>query len=213
MSAMSLESQMKSWGPASALSMLIAMAMAACSSAPPPAPAPPPMPPAPGVDVREAQAVLASASGSLVSGKIVLTPVAGGVRLLGEVGGLPKSGRAGFHVHERGDCSSVDAGSAGGHFNPTGQPHGNAKTGPHHAGDLDNLIADLDGVARVDVVLRDVSLGGPPNTDIAGRALVVHAAPDDYRSQPAGNSGARVACGVIRITRQQPLPTAAPATR
>jgi Cu-Zn family superoxide dismutase len=196
---------MKSWGLASALSVLIALSLAACGSAPPPAPAPPPVPSVPRADVQEAQAVLASASGSLVSGKVVLTPVTGGVRLVGEVGGLPKSGRAGFHVHERGDCSSADGSSAGAHFNPTGQPHGNAKTGAHHAGDLDNLIADLEGVARVDVVLRDVSLGGAANSDIAGRALVVHAAPDDYRTQPAGNSGARVACGVIRITRQQPL--------
>lgn len=204
---------MKSWGRATALSVLVVSALAACSSSPPPAPPPPPPTPAPVANVQEAQAVLASASGSLVSGKLVLTPVSGGVRLVGEVGGLPDSGRAGFHVHERGDCSSADGSSAGAHFNPTGQPHGNAKTGAHHAGDLDNLIADLEGVARVDVVLRDVTLGGTPSTDIVGRALLVHAAPDDYRTQPAGNAGARVACGVIRITRQQPpapRPTSAP---
>ncbi len=104
-------------------------------------------------------------------------------------------------MHEKGDCSAVDASSAGGHFNPAAQPHGRAGGGAHHAGDMDNLQANAEGVVHVDVRLRGVTLGGGAANDIAGRALVVHANADDYHSQPAGNAGARVACGVIRVTR------------
>jgi len=109
--------------------------------------------------------------------------------------------QAGFHIHERGDCSAVDASSAGNHFNPSGAAHGRAGTGKHHLGDMDNLRADAQGRANVDIHLKGVTLGGGAATDIAGRALVVHANADDYRSQPAGNAGVRIACGVIRVVR------------
>ena len=74
-------------------------------------------------------------------------------------------------------------------------------SGAHHAGDMDNIVANAEGVVNVDVHVNGVTLGGGAANDIAGRALVVHAAPDDYTSQPAGNAGARVACGVIRATQ------------
>ena len=173
--------------------------LAACASTPPPAPVQAVV--APAGSAREAVANLAAASGSLVSGRLVLVPMGDGVHLTGEIGGLPPGSSHGFHIHEKGDCSAVDASSAGGHFNPGAQPHGRAGHGAHHAGDADNLVADANGVARVDVHVAGVSLGtGAPN-DIAGRAIVVHAAPDDYSSQPAGNAGARIACGVIRAVR------------
>ena len=143
---------------------------------------------------------LASASGSLVSGRLVLVPMGNGVHLSGEVGGLQPGSSHGFHIHEKGDCSAVDASSAGGHFNPGAQPHGRAGHGAHHAGDADNLVADASGVARVDTHIDGVTLGGGSANDIAGRAIVVHAAADDYSSQPAGPAGARVACGVIRVS-------------
>ena len=117
----------------------------------------------------------------------------------GTVGGFAANCQHGIHVHEKGDCSAVDASSAGGHFNPAATVHGRAGSGAHHAGDMDNLTADSQGVARVDIHLQGVTLGGGAANDIAGRALVVHLAPDDYRSQPAGNSGARVACGIITV--------------
>ncbi|MCR6495203.1 superoxide dismutase family protein [Thermomonas sp. S9] len=173
--------------------------LAACASAPPPAPVPAPAVP-PG-SAREAVANLAAASGSLVSGRLVLVPMGDGVHLTGEIGGLQPGSQHGFHIHEKGDCSAADASSAGGHFNPGAQPHGRAGHGAHHAGDADNLVADANGVARVDVHVSGVSLGTGTANDITGRAIVVHAAPDDYRSQPAGNAGARIACGVIRVTR------------
>ena len=80
-------------------------------------------------------------------------------------------------------------------------PHGKAEAGAHHAGDIDNIVADASGVAHVNAHVRGVSLGGGAANDIAGRAVVVHAAPDDYASQPAGNAGARMACGVITATQ------------
>lgn len=174
------------------------LALAACSSAPvkPPQAPTPSVPPAP--HVGKAAAALAPASGSLVSGRVVFVPVTDGVHLTGTVGGLTPGGHFGFHVHEKGDCSAVDASSAGGHFNPTGAPHGRAEAGPHHAGDMDNLMAGPDGTANVDVHLIGTTLGGSAATNIVGRALIVHGGTDDYTSQPAGNAGARVACGVIK---------------
>ena len=183
-----------------ALGALALLALTACSSAPPPPPPPPPTPVLPS-SVRQAEAALASASSSLVSGRLVLLPVAQGVRLTGTVGGLRPGGNFGFHVHERGDCSAVDASSAGAHFNPTAAAHGRAGAGAHHLGDMDNLVADGEGVVHIDRVLGGVSLGTGAANDILGRALIVHADPDDYRSQPSGNTGARLACGVIRASR------------
>lgn len=176
------------------------LVLVACSSTPPATPAPPPFADAVST-AQQAEANLAPASASLVSGRLALVPEAGGVHITGVIGGLQRGQLAAFHVHENGDCSAVDAGSAGGHFNPASMPHGRAGTRAHHAGDMDNLQADAEGVANVDVHLRGVTLGGGAANDVGGRALVVHAAADDYHSQPAGNAGARVACGVIRITR------------
>lgn len=150
---------------------------------------------------KQAVANLASASGSLVSGKVTLAPMADGVHLTGIVGGLPANSTHGFHIHEKGDCSAADASSAGPHFNPSAAPHGKAESGAHHAGDMDNVVANAEGVVKLDIHVSGVTLGGGAANDIAGRALVVHAAPDDYTSQPAGNAGARVACGVITITQ------------
>jgi superoxide dismutase, Cu-Zn family len=127
-------------------------------------------------------------------------PMADGVHLSGEIGGLGAGVTHAIHVHEKGDCSAVDASSAGGHFNPAGSAHGRAGTATHHAGDMDNIVADSSGVAKIDIHLAGVTLGGGAANDIAGKAVVVHAAPDDYASQPAGNAGARVACGVITPT-------------
>ena len=189
--------------PRVALIAAVTVTLAACASAPRQTATP--ESPAPATHTastaKQAVANLASASGSLVSGRLTLVPMGDGVHLTGEVGGLQPGSSHGFHIHEKGDCSAVDASSAGGHFNPAAQPHGRAGHGAHHAGDSDNLVADANGVARVDAHVSGVSLGGGAANDIAGRAIIVHAAPDDYSSQPSGNAGARVACGVIRVTR------------
>ena len=124
--------------------------------------------------------------------------MANGVHLTGEIGGLAPNSTHAIHIHEKGDCSAADATSAGGHFNPAQQPHGRVGAGPHHGGDMDNIVADANGVAHVDVHALGVSLGGGAG-NIGGRAVVVHGAPDDYATQPAGNAGPRGACGVVTL--------------
>ena len=137
-----------------------------------------------------AHADLAPTSGSSVSGSVVVTTIPTGVHLVVKASGLTP-GVHGFHVHEVGDCSAPDASSAKGHFNPGAKPHG------MHAGDLSDLTADATGAAKLSVDMRGLELGDGP-TGILGRAFVIHADPDDHKSQPAGNSGKRVACGVIK---------------
>lgn len=181
-----------------ALASFTVVALAACSSTPSTSPS---APPAATSTAQQADAVLASASGSRVSGRLSLVPMGDGVHIRGEVGGLVPNGQFGFHVHDKGDCSAVDATSAGGHFNPAASAHGRAGGHAHHAGDMDNIVSDGAGLARVDVHLQGVTLGGGAANDIAGRAVIVHADPDDYHSQPTGNAGARVACGVIKVVR------------
>jgi Cu-Zn family superoxide dismutase len=178
-----------------ALTVLATSLLSACATAPAPPRMSDPLPPA--TPVAAARAVLAPASGSLVSGTVELRSMADGVHIRGELGGFTPGSSHGFHVHERGDCSAADASSAGDHFNPTGAAHGRAGAGVHHLGDMDNLVANAEGIARVDMHVRDVTLGTRRANDILNRALVVHARADDYRSQPSGNAGARVACGVI----------------
>lgn len=172
--------------------------LAACSTTPMPAPQ---AKATAASSAQEAVANLASASGSLVSGKLTLVPMGEGVHISGDIGGLKPGDVRGFHIHEKGDCSAADASTAGGHFNPAAQAHGRSGHGAHHAGDTDNIVADAKGVARIDAHVSGVTLGGGAANDIAGRAVIVHAQADDYTSQPTGNAGARVACGVIRITR------------
>jgi Cu-Zn family superoxide dismutase len=116
-------------------------------------------------------------------------------QIVGRISGLAPNQIYGFHVHEKGDCSSGDGMSAGGHFNPTGKPHG-PPDGEHHAGDLPSLKADASGIAIVDVRVSGSVLGSGAS-DFYGKAVVVHALPDDYTTQPSGNSGPRIACGVI----------------
>jgi Cu-Zn family superoxide dismutase len=140
---------------------------------------------------------LAPASGSLVSGKLTLVPMGDGVHVTGDIGGLAPNSTHGFHIHETGDCSAADASSAGGHLNPGGDPHGRASAPHHHLGDNDNLVADANGVAHADAHFAGAVLGGGGPDDIIGKAVIVHASPDDYASQPSGNAGARIACGVI----------------
>jgi Cu-Zn family superoxide dismutase len=142
-----------------------------------------------------ATAKLAPTAGNAAAGTVTFTPNGDRVRVVAQVSGLT-SGAHGFHVHEKGDCSAPDATSAGGHFNPGGQPHGNPAAGAHHAGDMPMLVADASGNATLDVTLPTIALGSGQNS-IVGRAVVVHKDPDDFKTQPAGNSGARVACGVI----------------
>jgi Cu-Zn family superoxide dismutase len=99
-------------------------------------------------------------------------------------------------VHDKGDCSSPDAMSAGGHFKPGGGSHGGHGLGAVHAGDLPPLRADANGVARVLFETQQLAVGGGA-ADVTGRGLIVHRDPDDLKTQPTGNAGPRLACGVV----------------
>ena len=122
----------------------------------------------------------------------------GKVYVTAEVSGLAPNQEHGFHVHEKGDCSSGDGMSAGGHFNPDGKPHG-PQNAPHHAGDMPSLKADAAGNAKASFVLDDVTVAAGPKS-VVGRGLIVHKDPDDFKTQPTGNAGARLACAVIRAS-------------
>lgn len=180
---------------ATTLAVFTTLLVAGCASAPKETA---PAAPTAQSTAKQGTANLAAASGSLVSGRVALHPMADGVHLSGTIGGLQPNSVHAIHVHEKGDCSAADASSAGGHFNPTNSAHGRANTATHHAGDMDNITAGTDGTVAINIHLSGVTLGGGAPNDVANRALVVHAAADDYTSQPAGNSGARVACAVIQ---------------
>jgi len=130
------------------------------------------------------------------TGKVEFVQSGSGAHVTVDLSGLAPNSEHGLHVHERGDCSSSDGMSAGGHFNPEGVAHGSYATAPHHAGDLPNVKADAKGEAHASFETGALSVGSGPG-DVIGHAVVVHRDADDYKSQPAGNSGPRVACGVI----------------
>jgi Cu-Zn family superoxide dismutase len=149
----------------------------------------------------KAIAVLHPTVGNKVSGTVRFTEVADGVQIQAEIMGL-NPGKHGFHVHEFGDCSATDLASAGAHFNPTNKPHAGPDAPERHAGDMGNVEADASGAAKLTYVDHDISLTND-HRSVIGRSVVVHAKADDLKSQPAGDSGARIACGVIGIAKNQ----------
>jgi Cu-Zn family superoxide dismutase len=143
-----------------------------------------------------ATAQLQPTRGNHTSGEVRFVQRGERVLVSGEVRGLKPNAEHGFHVHEKGDCSSGDGMSAGGHFNPDGHRHGAHGRGEHHAGDLPSLRADAQGVARFNFESSTIAVGSGSN-DVVGRGLIVHRDPDDYTTQPTGNAGPRLACAVI----------------
>ena len=146
-----------------------------------------------------ATADLQATRGNTASGTVRFVQNGDTVKVSGEVKGLKPNAEHGFHVHEKGDCSSGDGMSTGGHFNPTGTAHGQHGHGTHHVGDLPSLMADAQGVAKFDFTTSALTLK-PGASSIMDKGLIVHRDPDDYKTQPTGNSGPRVACGVIRAS-------------
>jgi superoxide dismutase, Cu-Zn family len=142
-----------------------------------------------------AVANLEATKGNSVAGRVTFVQESDGVHVSANVSGLQPNTEHGFHVHEKGDCSSGDGMSAGGHFNPDGNPHG-PQSAAHHAGDMPSLTADSYGNATASFVLKGVTIGGG-GADLVGKGLIVHRDPDDFKTQPTGNAGARVACAVI----------------
>lgn len=149
----------------------------------------------------KAVAVLHPTAGNNVSGTVTFTEVADGVQVKAEITGLTP-GNHGFHVHEFGDCSAADASSAGAHFNPTHKPHAGPDAPERHEGDMGNVQADASGKAKLEYVDHQISLTNDQRSAI-GRSVVVHAKADDLKTQPSGDSGARVACGVIGVAKSQ----------
>jgi Cu-Zn family superoxide dismutase len=143
-----------------------------------------------------ATAQLRATTGNNASGTVRFAQQAGKVMISGQVSGLKPNAEHGFHVHEKGDCSSGDGMSTGGHFNPGGAAHGRHGAGAHHVGDLPSLKADANGVAQFRFETSSVTLGSGA-ADVIGKGLIVHRDPDDYRTQPTGNAGPRLACAVI----------------
>ncbi|MDY0038784.1 MAG: superoxide dismutase family protein [Desulforhabdus sp.] len=150
--------------------------------------------------VERAVAVLHPTEGNNVKGTVIFTKVQEGVKVVADIDGLTP-GKHGFHLHEYGDCAAPDATSAGGHFNPGNKPHGAPTSKERHAGDLGNVIANDQGKAHYEWIDPVVSLTGPHS--IIGRAVVVHADEDDLTSQPTGNAGSRLACGIIGIAKDK----------
>jgi len=147
------------------------------------------------VQAQTATAMLAPTAGNTAAGSVSFAQKGDKVTVTAKISGLSPGGH-GFHIHEKGDCSAPDAMSAGGHFNPTGKAHGNPDSPDHHAGDMPMLQADASGNASLTAELSGVSIG-TGSADIIGKSVIVHKDADDYKTQPTGNSGARLACGVI----------------
>lgn len=148
----------------------------------------------PTIPITRAVAGLNPTKGNHVQGLVNFKQVDGGVLITADVTGLTP-GKHGFHIHEFGDCSSPDGSSAGGHFNPSGKKHGGPDHAERHAGDLGNIVADEKGNAHYERVDTVIKLNGPDT--IVGHSIIIHSNPDDFKTQPTGNSGGRVACGLI----------------
>jgi superoxide dismutase, Cu-Zn family len=160
----------------------VAFALTACQSVP--------------EDNPRATAQLLPTQGNKTFGEATFEQEGSKVRLTLFVQGLKPGQQHGLHIHEVGDCGN-QAENAKGHFNPFNKPHGAPSGSEHHAGDLPALIANKQGRAKVQADIDLITVGTGPS-GIIGRSLIVHAQPDDYKSQPSGNSGDRIACGVIR---------------
>jgi Cu-Zn family superoxide dismutase len=150
--------------------------------------------------VTHAVAVLQPGKDSKVAGTVHFRQEVGAVHVTGALTGLT-AGNHGFHIHEFGDCTAADFTSAGGHFNPAGNPHGGPKDAKRHEGDMGNIEATPDGNGTIDYVDPELRFGGAQS--IVGRGVIVHANPDDFKTQPTGNAGGRVACGAIGIAKPE----------
>lgn len=144
-------------------------------------------------------ATMEPASGSQVTGEAKFTSEANGrVRFELAVENL-SPGEHAVHLHEKGDCSAEDASSAGGHWNPTMKPHGKRGDGTsYHKGDVGNMTVGNDGKGNLSLTIEGWSIGGADSTNVVGKSVIVHEKADDFTTQPTGNAGGRLSCGVIK---------------
>ncbi len=143
------------------------------------------------------QVTLTAANDSDFTGTATFTQDGTAVRVVVDLAGVDGAGNHGFHIHEHGTCEAHDAfKSAGGHWNPAGVEHACPPTEPRHAGDLGNIEVGSDGAAHMETIVEGLTIS-TGDYAVAGRALMLHAKPDDCKTQPTGDAGDRVACGVI----------------
>lgn len=153
-------------------------------------------------ETEMARASIQSASGSSLTGEATFEETAGGTKMTLVVRNAPPGTHA-IHLHQNGDCSAADASSAGGHWNPTDEPHGKRAEGEEfHRGDVANLEVGQDSTGRMEMTIENWTIGGPDKANILNKAVIIHADPDDFVSQPSGNAGARIGCGVIQKVDQ-----------
>lgn len=145
-----------------------------------------------------AAATLEPTRGNAAAGTVTFVQRGGKVIVTADIRGLKPNSEHGFHVHEKGDCSSGDGMSAGGHFNPDGVSHGHVQpSDAGHVGDMPNLKADAAGNVKTSFEAKRMTLA-EGRFSVVGKGLIVHRDPDDYKSQPVGNAGPRLACSVIK---------------
>lgn len=147
-----------------------------------------------------AVAVVHPTEGNEVTGTVTFEQSSDGVRVQATLEGL-EEGDHGFHIHQYGDCTADDGTSAGGHYNPTEEPHGAPDDEERHMGDMGNITADADGNATIDYVDPRIELNG--SNSILGRGIVIHGGQDDFSSQPSGDAGPRLGCGVIGVANTE----------
>jgi len=144
-----------------------------------------------------AKSVIESKSSSNVKGTVMFTEKDGVVSMAAEISGA-EPGTHAIHIHEKGDCSAADGTSAAGHWNPTKENHGKWGSGPCHRGDIGNIEVGADGKGKISMSTNLWCVGcNDMNKDIVGKAIIIHAKADDFTTQPTGNAGARLGCGVI----------------
>ena len=144
-----------------------------------------------------ASATLSPTTGNTAAGTVKLAEQAdGSVQVTVDLTGVPP-GVHGFHIHDKGDCGD-NGNAAGGHFNPMATAHGAPAAEPHHAGDFGNVTADASGNVRTTFTTRSVTVAAGA-TSAVGHAVILHANPDDLQTQPTGNAGGRIACGVVQL--------------
>jgi len=147
-------------------------------------------------DVKRATAYINPKSGSETFGSAIFINEGESITLQVSIESAPPGVHA-CHIHQVGDCSAEDGSSAGGHWNPGGHEHGKWGTEPYHLGDIGNIVVGEDGKGSISLTTDRWSMGGGAENDVMGKAIVVHADPDDFTSQPTGNAGGRIGCGVI----------------
>ncbi len=154
---------------------------------------------------QEAIAVLMPRAGAEVSGTVTFTQTGEGVVVVAKIAGV-SPGLHGFHLHEKGDCSAPDFTSTGGHFNPTGDPHGGPDDTIRHAGDFGNILVEEDGTGRLELLTSMLTVDPDAENTVIGRAVILHEGEDDLESQPTGAAGARLACGTVVMAGLEEVP-------